>query len=178
MCTMETLKELETVKAAKKARTAAKSALTRVANQLKVSLVLKEDETKYDFAKLDKFSIKVDAEKLKSNLESLQNQNEAYGKVCKDELLKITDSNDEVFNQLDEETATYWSEARKEATSLLNLYNYEYSTALDRYLKNIDEEGKADIVPKTVNAAEVQKQKRKLISHLCMKASMRIHQAE
>ena len=62
MCTMETLKELETVKAAKKARTAAKSALTRVANQLKVSLVLKDEETKYDFAKLDKFSIKVDAE--------------------------------------------------------------------------------------------------------------------
>ena len=166
MCTMETLKELETVKAAKKARTAVKSALTRVANQLKVSLVLKDEETKYDFAKLDKFSIKVDAEKLKSNLESLQNQNEAYGKVCKDELLKITDSNDEVFNQLDEETATYWSEARKEATSLLNLYNYEYSTALDRYLKNIDEEGKADIVPKTVNAAEVQKQKRKLENDL------------
>ena len=113
MCTMETLKELETVKAAKKARTAAKSALTRVANQLKVSLVLKDEETKYDFAKLDKFSIKVDAEKLKSNLESLQNLNEAYGKVCKDELLKIND-NEEVFGQLDEELATYWSEARKE----------------------------------------------------------------
>ena len=42
MCTMETLKELETVKAAKKARTSAKSALTRVANQLKVSQERKE----------------------------------------------------------------------------------------------------------------------------------------
>ena len=65
---METLKELETVKAAKEARTTAKSALTRVVNLLKSNLVLKEDETKYDFTRLDKFSIKVDADKSKLSI--------------------------------------------------------------------------------------------------------------
>ena len=69
----------------------------------------------------------------------MQKENEAYYKVCKEELLKKTD-NEEVLNKLEEEAAKYWSDSRKEATSLLNLYNYEYSTALDRNLNNIDEE--------------------------------------
>ena len=155
---METLKDLEPVKTAKKARTTARSALTRVANQLKSSLVLNEGG-KYDFSKLDKFSIKADADKLVASLGNLQTANEAYLKVCQDELVKLEKESEELFNKLEEDSANYWLEARKEATILLNLYKYEYSTALTRYLQNIDEEGKTATVSK-VTTGEAQKQKR------------------
>ena len=61
---MEALTDSNEVLSAKKVRTAAKGALTRVANQLKKVLVLKPGE-KYDFLKLDKFSLEAYAENLK-----------------------------------------------------------------------------------------------------------------
>ena len=135
---MESLKDLEPVKTAKKARTTARSALTRVANQLKSNLVLNEG-SKYDFSTLDKFSIKADADKLVTSLGNLQAANEAYLKVRQEELVKLVKETDEPFGKLEEESANYWLEAR--------------------YLQNIDEEGKIAIVSK-VTTAEAQKQKR------------------
>ena len=137
MTTMEALNVSEEVKSAKKARTAAKGALTRVANQLKKDLVL-DVEGKYDFLKMDKFSIEEDAKKLQLKVETLENVNEAYVNAG----LSVLSQNkvgDEIVAEFEDEAAIYWAEARKEATSVLNLYKFEYTTALDRYLKNIEE---------------------------------------
>ena len=68
---MEALSESQEVIDAKNARKAVKGTLSRVVNQLKVNLVI-QPGAKYDFSKLDKFSIKADAEKLQTRLQNLQ----------------------------------------------------------------------------------------------------------
>ena len=72
---MEALLDSEEVKKAKIARATAKGQLTRISNTLKKDLVI-ESGSKYDFKKLDKFSIKADAEKLENRLLNLQQKNE------------------------------------------------------------------------------------------------------
>ena len=159
MTTMEALNVSEEVKSAKKARTAAKGALTRVANQLKKDLVL-DVEGKYDFLKMDKFSIEEDAKKLQLKLETQENVNEAYVNAG----LSVLSQNkvgDEIVAEFEDEAAIYWAEARKEATSVLNLYKFEYTTALDRYLKNIEEEGKQEPKAPTLSQTEINKVKKK-----------------
>ena len=79
---MEVLVTSQEVQAAKNIRKTTKGALTRIANQLKRDLVL-EPGNKYDFAKLDKFSISADANRLEKKLEELYQQNEAYVKQAK-----------------------------------------------------------------------------------------------
>ena len=130
---MEALKVSEDVTKAKSARKSAKGSLTRVANQLKKQLVLEPGE-KYNFLQLDKFSIEEDAKKLQIKLSALQECNEAYSKVGLETLYKAKVA-DEVITQFEDEVDSYWIDARQEATKVLNLYKFEYSTALDRYLK-------------------------------------------
>ena len=159
MTTMEALNVSEEVKSAKKARTAATGALTRVANQLKKDLVL-DVEGKYDFLKMDKFSIEEDAKKLQLKVETLENVNEAYVNAG----LSVLSQNkvgDEIVAEFEDEAAIYRAETRKEATSILNLYKFEYTTALDRYLKNIEEEGKQEPKAPTLSQTEINKVKKK-----------------
>ena len=59
---MEVLENSQEVQAAKSKRKAAKSAVTKVTNILKKDLVLSPGQ-KYDFSKLDKYSIAADAER-------------------------------------------------------------------------------------------------------------------
>ena len=157
---MEALTDSNEVISAKKVRTAAKGALTRVANQLKKVLVLKPGE-KYDFLKLDKFSLEADAEKLKKNLEALQNANDRYATVGRG-LLEGKNVASSVLDNFDDTVEAYWTESRQEATELLNLYKFEYTTALNRYLKNIDEEGKPTITTSAPTTADLEKSKKKI----------------
>ena len=156
---MEALLTSQEVQSAKNARKVAKGALSRVVNQLKKYLVL-EPGVKYDFHTLDKYSIKVDVEKLATSLKTLQEANEKYG-VAGTDSLRLKKASEDMFTQFEESVDEYWAEARKEASNLLNLYNYEYSTALDRYLKNIEEESKLSVPPLTPSKSEVQKAKKK-----------------
>ena len=123
----------EEVQAAKKNRTVAKGALTRVANTLKKNLVLQAGE-KYDFSTMDKYSIAADADKLEKSLHALNQSNEKYGEVAREVLVR-NKATDAVMNVLEESIEQYWIDARKDATSVLNLFKYEYSTALNIYLK-------------------------------------------
>ena len=59
--------------------------VSRVVNQPKINLVI-QPGAKYDFSKLDKFSIKADAEKLQNRLQNLQEKNDAY---CKNEESRV-----------------------------------------------------------------------------------------
>ena len=147
------------VKDAKKKRTFSKGVVTRMANQLKKDLEL-EPGGKYDFQKIDKFSIESDAEKLKVKLEELKVVHENYAEAGRKVLVEKS-VEAEVLSQFEDELDTYWTESRKEATRLLNLYKFEYSTSLKRYLANIDEEGKAAIVTPNPSVAEQQKAKKK-----------------
>ena len=70
---------------------------------------------------------------------ALQESNESYNKIGRDVLIK-SEAEENVLAQFDDEVDNYWVEARKEATLVLNVYKYEYSTALERYLKNIEEQ--------------------------------------
>ena len=156
---MEALLDSEEVKKAKSARATAKGQLTRISNTLKKDLVI-ESGSKYDFKKLDKFSIKADAEKLENRLLNLQQKNEEYsaaGISC----LQKAKANDEVIGQFEDDVDIYWTDARKEASVVLNLYKFEYSTELDRYLKNIDEECKPPVKLENISSTEVTKAKRK-----------------
>ena len=157
---MEILANCSEVQAAKRVRTVTKGALTKVANVLKGDLIL-ESGVKYDFTKLDKYAIAADAEKLEKNLKALGESNDRYAELSKDFLIKNKVSEAEL-NDFEESVDKYWEEARKEASAVLNLYKYEYSTALARYLKNIEEEGKTTTAPPTLSAAEKQKVKKKL----------------
>ena len=92
---MEALSESQEVIDAKNARKAVKGTLSRVVNQLKINLVI-QPGAKYDFSKLDKFSIKADAEKLQTRLQNLQEKNDAYCKLGVDTcLLYTSDAADE-----------------------------------------------------------------------------------
>jgi len=71
---MEVLDTSKEVQTAKDIRKLAKGVLTRKVNQLKKSLVLNPGE-KYDFSKLDKFSIATDAEKIEADLTNLNEKN-------------------------------------------------------------------------------------------------------
>ena len=153
---MEVLASSEEVQAAKKVRASAKGALTRVSNTLKKDLVLPLGE-KYNFSSLDKYSIAADAEKLETNLKALNESNNKYAEVAKGVLVN-SKADESVILELEETVDNYWIEARKEAASVLNLYKYEYTTALQRYLKNIDEEHKPVV---TVSSVEKQKAKKK-----------------
>ena len=83
---MEVLDTAENVQAAKDVRKTAKGAVTRKANQLKEYLKL-ESGQKYDFSKLDKYSIATDAEKLEANLQNLYEKPELYAKAAREVLL-------------------------------------------------------------------------------------------
>ena len=155
---MEALSESQEVIDAKNARKAVKGTLSRVVNQLKVNLVI-QPGTKYDFSKLDKFSIKADAEKLQTRLQNLQEKNDAYCKIGVDTLLKAKVS-EEIIEQFENEVDQYWIISRKDATELLNLYEFEYGKALETYLKNIEEESKP-VVKSDVSSVDVSKNKRK-----------------
>ena len=153
------LAAVKEVQEAKNARKVAKGSLTRVANQLKKNLVL-EPGVKYDCQALDKFSIKTDAEKLAANLQTLQTANEHYFTVSKNALIE-KNADEEFFTLLEEQVDTYWTEARREATVLLNLYNFEYQTSLECYLKNIKEERKVTVTTPPSTDADIQKKKKK-----------------
>ena len=155
---MEALSESQEVIDAKNARKAVKGTLSRVVNQLKINLVI-QPGAKYDFSKLDKFSIKADAEKLQTRLQNLQEKNDAYCKIGVDTLLKAKVS-EEIIEQFENEVDQYWIISRKDATELLNLYEFEYGKALETYLKNIEEESKP-VVKSDVSAVDVSKNKRK-----------------
>ena len=161
---MEALADSTEVQAAKKNRTVAKGALTRVANTLKKNLVLQAGE-KYDFSSMDKYSIAADADKLEKNLHALNQSNEKYGEVAKEVLVK-NKATDAVMNDLEESIEQYWIDARKDATSVLNLFKYEYSTALNIYLKNVEEEHKPAVTTVAVTNAEKQKAKKKAESDI------------
>ena len=103
---MEVLATSQEVQAAKNIRKTTKGALTRIVNQLKRDLVL-EPGNKYDFAKIDKFSIAADADRLEKKLEELYQQNEAYVKVCKEVLIK-NKASEEVLDKLEEDNDTYY----------------------------------------------------------------------
>ena len=156
---MEAFLTSQEVQAAKNARKTAKGALTRVANQLKKFLVL-EPGKKYDFPVLDKYSIKADAEKLAVNLKYLQDANEKYCEVGK-EALRLKKANEDIFSQFEQSVDDYWAESRKDATILLNLYDFEYKTSLDRYLKNIEEEGKISVPLNSQSDTEIKTIKKK-----------------
>ena len=83
---------------------------------------------KYDFPVLDKYSIKADAEKLAVNLKYLQDANEKYCEVGK-EALRLKKANEDIFSQFEQSVDDYWAESRKDATILLNLYDFEYKTS-------------------------------------------------
>ena len=156
---MEALSKSSEVQAAKTIRKTAKCALTRLANILKKELIL-EAGKKYDFSEIDKYSIKTDAAKLEQNLELLSTNNETYAKVAREVLIKSGASEDSLV-ELDNTVYKYWIDSRKEATEVLNIYKFEYSTALERYLKNIDEEGKPAVNDTEMSNAEKQKIKKK-----------------
>ena len=132
---MEALSKSSEVQAAKTIRKTAKCALTRLANILKKELIL-EAGKKYDFSEIDKYSIKTDAAKLEQNLELLSTNNETYAKVAREVLIKSGASEDSLV-ELDNTVYKYWIDSRKEATEVLNIYKFEYSTALERYLKTL-----------------------------------------
>ena len=156
---MEALANSSEVQAAKTVRKAAKCALTRVANTLKKSLIL-ETGKKYDFLSLDKYSVEADATKLEKNSNALNESNEHYANVAREFLIK-NKAADSVLNELDDLVDKYWTEARKEATEILNLYKFEYSTALECYLKNINEENKPVVSNQELSAVDSQKAKKK-----------------
>ena len=156
MAAMEVLQNSKEVKEAKNARAAAKGALTRIANVLKKELII-ESGAKYNFLKMDKYSIETDATKLEAKLAALQESNESYNKIGRDVLIK-SEAEEIVLAQFDNEVDNYWVEARKEATLVLNVYKYEYSTALERYLKNIEEEGTKKVL---ISPTDVSKAKKK-----------------
>ena len=153
------MKVSEDVIKAKSARKNAKGSLTRVANQLRKQLVLEPGE-KYNFLQLDKFSIEEDAKKLQTKLSALQECNEAYSKIGLETLYKAKAA-DDVIVQFEDEVDSYWIDARQEATKVLNSYKFEYSTALDRYLKNIEEENKVDVKASAQSQIELNKVKKK-----------------
>ena len=156
MVVLDTSKE---VQVAKDIRKHAKGVLTRKVNQLKKSLVLNPGE-KYDFSKLDKFSIATDAEKLEADLTNLNEKNELYATAARDVLNKNKVS-EEVLDSFEDTVETYWYDSKKEASQLLALYKYEYKTALDIYLKNLAEDHKPSVTPFEPSAAEKQKAKKK-----------------
>ena len=156
---MEALSESQEVIDAKNARKAVKGTLSRVVNQIKVNLVI-QPGAKYDFSKLDKFSIKADAEKLQTRLQNLQEKNDAYCKIGVATLLKAKVS-EEIIEQFENEVDQYWINSRKDATELLNLYEFEYGKALEMYLKNIQEESKPVVKISDVSAVDVSKNKKK-----------------
>ena len=156
---MEALNESNEVQSAKKVRAAAKAAVTRIANQLKKLLVLESGE-KYNFQKLDKFSLEADADKLKKNLDTLQTANEQYATVGY-KFLESKQVTEDILDQFNNSVDSYWTEARQEATELLNLYKFEYTTGLKRYLQNIEEEGKLVVAPPVLTTADKEKAKKK-----------------
>ena len=86
MATMEVLQNSKEVKEAKNARAAAKGALTRIDNELKKELII-ESGAKYDFFKMDKYSIQTDTTKLKAKFAALQESIESYKKIGRDVLI-------------------------------------------------------------------------------------------
>ena len=108
---MEALLTSQEVQSAKNARKVAKGALSRVVNQLKKYLVL-EPGVKYDFHTLDKYSIKVDVEKLATSLKTLQEANEKYG-VAGTDSLRLKKASEDMFTQFEESVDEYCAEARK-----------------------------------------------------------------
>ena len=87
--------------------------------------------------------------------------NDRYAELSKEVLIKNKVSGADL-NDFEESVDKYWDKARKEAPAVLNLYKYEYSTALARYLKNIEEEGKTTAASPTLSPVEKQKVKKKL----------------
>ena len=67
-------------------------------------------------------------------MSTLNQSNEKYGEVAREVLVR-NKAFDAVMNDLEESIEQYWIDARKDATSVLNLFKYEYSTALNIYLK-------------------------------------------
>ena len=156
---MEVLTTSQEVQAAKNIRKTTKGALTRIANQLKKDLVL-EPGNKYNFTKIDKFSISADADRLEKKLEELYQQNEAYVKVCKEVLIKNKASED-VLDKFEESNDSYYYEAKKDASLMLNLYKYEYTTALQSYLKSIEEDNKPVVAAAELSSTDKLKIKKK-----------------
>ena len=97
---MEILSESSDVLVAQNNRKQAKCAVTKLANQLKVSLVL-EPEKKFDFQKLDKYSIQIDAENLEHKLKALEDANQKYHSVSK-ACLESNGAKENVFDQLED----------------------------------------------------------------------------
>ena len=117
-----------------------------------------ESGAKYNFLKMDKYSIETDATKLEAKLAALQESNESYNKIGRDVLIK-SEAEENVLVQFDNEVDNYWVEARKEATLVLNVYKFEHSTALERYLENIEEEGTKKVL---ISPTDVSKAKKKV----------------
>ena len=155
---MEALDTSDQVQAAKNIRKTLKGAVTKLANQLKRDLVL-EPGQKYDFKKLDKFSIAADAVKLETKLKELNEQNDAYSTLCKDVLVKNKASEDTLL-KLEEDIDEYWYQAKKEPSLMLNLYKYEYTVALNTYLKTIEEDNKP-VLNTELSNSDKQKMKKK-----------------
>ena len=137
---MEEVLKSQELQAANKARAAIKSSVTKAAKKLKASLELDTGQA-YNYAVINKLAIQEDYNKLEGNLSALKTSHDSYVKACLETANEkcVSAKEIEAF-EIKEENE--FDNYRNVACEAKGLYEFEFKTGLDQYLKNIQEETK------------------------------------
>ena len=168
---MEEVLKSQELQAANRARAAVKSSVTKAAKKLKSSLTLDAGQ-KYNYATINKLAIQEDYSKLKGNLNVLKDSHDKYVKDCLKAAIEkgVTAEGIEAFETKED---SEFEEYRNVACEAIGLYEFEFKTGLDQYLKNIQEEAK--VVPtKSVSNKSKADAKKMLSRWFCIKEQWKV----
>lgn len=171
---MEQLLKTQELQKLQKDRANAKRLVTKSASKLKTSLVLGTGE-KYDFSKLNKRVIQEDYDKVKDRYNDLQKSHELYVSKCLEaaEAAVIDKAAIESFEAQEEEDLDSY---RVVAYEGIGLYEFEYKSALDQYILNLQEEAKSSsISPAKVDVKKEKTEARRMLNRWsCLKEEWKV----